>query len=77
MPHALALAERSNGRTGALSGDQIGAADFERLAALVNRETGIKLPPSKRLMIEGRLRKRMRACNKADISSTRAASRRR
>lgn len=67
MPHALALAERSNGRTGALSGDQIGAADFERLAALVNRETGIKLPPSKRLMIEGRLRKRMRACNKADL----------
>lgn len=47
--------------------DQISAADFERLAGLVTRQTGIKLPPAKQLMIEGRLRKRMRARNQPNL----------
>ena len=34
--------------------------NFQRIATLVNAETGIKLPPTKRLMVEGRLRKRAR-----------------
>ena len=34
---------------------------FSAIARFVEREVGIKLPPSKRLMVEGRLRKRVRA----------------
>ncbi|MCE7028609.1 CheR family methyltransferase [Jiella avicenniae] len=49
--------------------DQISVADFGRLADLVTRKTGIKLPPAKRLMIEGRLRKRMRACNRPNLDA--------
>ncbi|WP_127076108.1 CheR family methyltransferase [Rhodomicrobium lacus] len=44
--------------------DQLGDRDFARIATLVSRQTGIRLPPSKRTMIETRLRKRMRACAK-------------
>jgi chemotaxis protein methyltransferase CheR len=42
-------------------GDHLRPADFERIAAIVTAETGIKLPAAKRLMVEGRLRKRVRA----------------
>ncbi|MCB8836451.1 protein-glutamate O-methyltransferase CheR [Aurantimonas sp. VKM B-3413] len=49
--------------------DQIAPEDFTRLASLVTRQTGIKLPPAKRLMIEGRLRKRMRAVNKPNLTA--------
>ena len=34
---------------------------FAAIARFVEREVGIKLPPTKRLMVEGRLRKRVRA----------------
>ncbi|HWU99983.1 MAG TPA: protein-glutamate O-methyltransferase [Devosia sp.] len=37
--------------------------DFARIANLISSEVGIKLPPAKRLMVEGRLRKRVRALN--------------
>lgn len=36
-------------------------ADFMRVAQFVTSATGIKLPPSKKIMVEGRLRRRMRA----------------
>jgi len=36
-------------------------ANYSRIATLISTEVGIKLPPSKRLMLEGRLRKRVRA----------------
>ncbi|MER0239542.1 CheR family methyltransferase [Fulvimarina sp. MAC8] len=49
--------------------DEIAGADFERLASLVTNQTGIKLPPTKRMMIEGRLRKRMRACNLPNLNA--------
>lgn len=35
--------------------------DFQRIATLISSRVGIKLPPTKRLMVEGRLRKRVRA----------------
>jgi len=41
--------------------DHLSARDFKRIADLIGTEVGIKLPPSKRLMVEGRLRKRVRA----------------
>lgn len=34
--------------------------DFQRISTLIGREVGIKLPPAKRLMVEGRLRRRLR-----------------
>lgn len=41
--------------------DHLDPADFSRIAGLISSEVGIKLPPAKRLMLEGRLRKRVRA----------------
>ncbi len=41
--------------------DQLHEKHFARLAQLVEDHTGIKLPPGKRIMVEGRLRKRVRA----------------
>jgi chemotaxis protein methyltransferase CheR len=41
--------------------DHLRPADFQRIATLIGNEVGIKLPPQKRLMVEGRLRKRVRA----------------
>jgi chemotaxis protein methyltransferase CheR len=41
--------------------DHLRDADFQRIATLIATQVGIKLPPTKRLMVEGRLRKRVRA----------------
>jgi len=43
--------------------DHLSTVDFTRIANLISSEVGIKLPPAKRLMVEGRLRKRIRALN--------------
>jgi len=39
--------------------DALGEADFARLAAFINSHAGIKMPPSKRSFLEGRLRRRV------------------
>jgi len=49
--------------------DHLSALDFGRIAKLIEGEAGIKLPPGKRLMVEGRLRKRMRALGQRDFAS--------
>ena len=41
--------------------DHLTALDYKRIATLIGDEVGIKLPPTKRLMVEGRLRKRIRS----------------
>ena len=41
--------------------DHLSALDYKRISTLIGEEVGIKLPPAKRLMVEGRLRKRIRA----------------
>ena len=68
---ALSSAVDEGGRSyrPAVVNDQISPADFERLAGLVTSPTGIKLPPAKQLMIEGRLRKRMRARNQPNLNA--------
>jgi len=48
--------------------DHLSALDFGRIAKLIEGEAGIKLPPGKRLMVEGRLRKRMRALGQPDFA---------
>ena len=42
------------------TGDTLSPAHYARLAEILNRELGIKLPSNKRLMLEGRIRPRMR-----------------
>jgi chemotaxis protein methyltransferase CheR len=41
--------------------DRLAIRDYEKLSSLIGEKVGIKLPPAKRLMVEGRLRKRIRA----------------
>ncbi len=41
--------------------DALSARDFERLSSFVYSECGIRLPPEKRTMLEGRIRKRLRS----------------
>lgn len=41
--------------------DRLSPYNFERLAKLINTHSGIQMPASKRVMLEGRLRRRARA----------------
>lgn len=41
---------------------------FRSIAELVEGQVGIKLPPAKRLMLEGRLQKRVRALNHSSVN---------
>jgi chemotaxis protein methyltransferase CheR len=43
------------------TGEGLSARNFNRLAELIHRYSGIKMPSTKRTMLEGRLRRRMRA----------------
>lgn len=49
--------------------DHLSTADFQRISSLIGEQVGIRLPPTKQLMVEGRLRKRVRAL---DLASLRA-----
>ena len=49
--------------------DHLSARDFKRIADLIGDEVGIKLPPTKRLMVEGRLRRRVRALGLANLDA--------
>jgi chemotaxis protein methyltransferase CheR len=41
--------------------DHLNTRDFQRLAAFIHQYSGIKMPPAKKSMVEGRLRRRVRA----------------
>ena len=43
--------------------------DFRRIGGFVSEVSGIKLPPAKRAMVEGRLRRRVRGLGFADFSA--------
>jgi chemotaxis protein methyltransferase CheR len=47
--------------------DHLSLRDFKRISDLIGEEVGIKLPPGKRLMVEGRLRKRVRSLGLASL----------
>ncbi len=47
------------------SSDEISRRNFERLSRFIYEYSGIKMPPSKRTMLVGRLRKRLRATGHA------------
>lgn len=63
----MALALRADGALGAHAGNRLSDQDFRSIAALVGDHTGIKLPPTKQLMVEGRLRKRAHALGYRDL----------
>ncbi|HYN39625.1 MAG TPA: hypothetical protein VES39_10265 [Rhodospirillales bacterium] len=50
--------------------DALAARDYRRIADLVESRLGVRLPPSKRAMVEGRLRRRVRALELPDWTRT-------
>lgn len=65
MTQALQQSHQTNMKA---ASDRLSDADFSRIAGLVGAHTGIKLPAAKRLMVEGRLRKRMRGLGHSNLS---------
>ena len=61
MPHAALKAPQQE--------DGISPRNFARLAAFIHSETGIKMPQNKLTMLEGRLRRRVRATGVADLNA--------
>jgi chemotaxis protein methyltransferase CheR len=49
--------------------DRLSVRDYERLSSLISAKVGIKLPSGKRMMVEGRLRRRVRALGQASFES--------
>jgi chemotaxis protein methyltransferase CheR len=49
--------------------DALSTKNFRRLATLIQGYSGIKMPPAKRTMLEGRLRRRMRATRIPDLNA--------
>lgn len=47
--------------------DQLSTRDFERLARFIQSHSGIKMPPTKKTMVEGRLRRRVAAVGATDL----------
>ncbi|KQY32989.1 chemotaxis protein CheR [Caulobacter sp. Root1455] len=48
--------------------EQLSARNFQRLASFIQDYSGIKMPANKRTMLEGRLRRRMRATRIHDVN---------
>ncbi|MBN2972184.1 protein-glutamate O-methyltransferase CheR [Roseomonas aeriglobus] len=61
-------ASLSNAAPLALTGDTLQKRDFDRLAAYIYEKAGIRLVPAKITMIEGRLRRRVRAKGLSSLS---------
>jgi chemotaxis protein methyltransferase CheR/two-component system chemotaxis response regulator CheB len=49
--------------------DALALRDYQRLADLIEGQVGIRLPASKRAMVEGRLRRRVRALQLPDLEA--------
>ena len=49
--------------------DSLSARDFDRIARLIGDTVGIQLPPEKRVTVEGRLRKRVRALGLSNLKA--------
>jgi chemotaxis protein methyltransferase CheR len=60
---------QAQGSGGHSAGDQdrLSQRNFQRLATFIEGYSGIKMPPTKVTMIEGRLRRRLRATGMADL----------
>ena len=72
MSAALAsgsLASRSGVPTQPVSNDALSQRNFTRLAAYIYEYSGIKMPESKKTMLEGRLRRRQRAAGAVTLDA--------
>jgi chemotaxis protein methyltransferase CheR len=49
--------------------DRLNARDFQRLARFIEGYSGIKMPPTKKTMVEGRLRRRVREIGCANLTA--------
>ena len=49
------------------SADRLSAKNFRRLSGFVSSYSGIKMPPGKQTMLEGRLRRRLRSTGFASL----------
>lgn len=49
--------------------DRLSQRDFQRLAKFIHQYSGIKMPPTKVTMVEGRLRKRVRATGTGSLAA--------
>jgi len=47
--------------------DALSSRDFQRLSSLIENHCGIRMPETKRTMVEGRLRRRVRALNLSSL----------
>src|SRR5262249_40961430 len=57
----------AEGMTASVAIDQLSQRDCLRLAAFIQDYSGIKMPPAKKTMVEGRLRKRVVALGLASF----------
>ncbi len=53
--------EKTEDHTGITHNPKLGDKEFEKFSEFIKREFGIKMPPSKKTMLEARLQKRLRA----------------
>lgn len=60
---------RSPDSEGSLDGPRLSEREFAHLASLVESHAGIRMPASKRTMLEGRLRRRLRERGMTDFSA--------
>jgi chemotaxis protein methyltransferase CheR len=65
----MAAVETSGGSATSAGADQLSRRDFSRLAEFIEDYSGIKMPLSKISMVEGRLRRRVRATGVGDITA--------
>ncbi len=54
--------------TACVSTDRLSHRDFQRLARFIQNYSGIKMPPNKKTMVEGRLRRRVQAVGTATLA---------
>ncbi|MBS0253001.1 MAG: chemotaxis protein CheR [Proteobacteria bacterium] len=57
------------GEDSKLRGDKLSKRNFDRLARFINGYSGIRMPPTKATMLEGRLRRRLRITGHASLDS--------
>lgn len=57
------------GEDSRLRGDNLSKRNFDRLARFINGYSGIRMPPTKATMLEGRLRRRLRITGHASLDS--------
>lgn len=63
----LRASEAAGAAAPAIRLDGLSERHFRALAAFIEHEVGIRLPPSKRTMVEGRLRRRVKALGLANL----------